>query len=29
MNFPFSQRPTNDPYTETEEFCWPVSILFI
>jgi hypothetical protein len=21
MNFPFSQRPTNDPYTETEEFC--------
>jgi len=28
-NFPFSQRPTNDPYTETEEFCSPVSILFL
>ena len=29
MNFPFSQRPTNDPYTETEDFCSPISILFI
>jgi len=29
MNFPFSQRPTNDLYTETEEFCSPLPILFI
>jgi len=29
MDFPFSQRPTNDPYIETEEFCSPLSILFI